>query len=120
MLPTESVSELRSVDLQGHERWLQTFPGQYVLHDCRDDGAVLLERMNTSAEIAAVLPGSGDVVDLSWLNDSTVADVSPDGRQILFLEGTAPRYSAYLRGTQAGASAVRLGDGLPTGLSPDG
>ena len=118
MLPGNGVSELRAVDTNGRDRWLLTLPGAYVLHDCRADGGALVERMNTSDEIA-LLPGDGEQRDLSWLNNSTVSDLSADGAVMLFAEGTAPAFSAYLRRTD-GSPAVRLGDGYPDALSPDG
>ncbi len=111
------VSELRGVTTSGHDRLLLRLPGQYVLQDCRSDGAVLVERMNTSGEIAAITPESADPVDLSLLNDALVTDVSRDGRLILFAGGAS---GAYLRGTNVRQAPVKLGDGLPLNLSPDG
>ena len=51
-----------------------------------------------------------------------MADVSEDGRTVLFSEsGEAggPGYSVFLRGTD-GSPAIRLGEGSASSLSPDG
>ena len=61
-------------------------------------------------------------VDLTWLDWSLLADLTPDGKAILFSEageGGGAGYSAYLRRTD-GAAAVRLGEGSAQALSPDG
>jgi hypothetical protein len=62
-------------------------------------------------------PGLERERDLSWSDtaDSQVADVSADGKTLLFLCGGG----ACLRGTDGGP-VVRLGKGFPLGLSPDG
>jgi hypothetical protein len=59
--------------------------------------------------------------DLSWLDASWAADLSHDGRLLLFTEtgqGGGSAFSAYLRGTD-GSAAVRLGAGQAVALSPD-
>jgi hypothetical protein len=70
----------------------------------------------------ALAPGSADESELTWMDFSWIADISADGRQILFgEEGVAggPGYAVYLRGTDR-SPAVRLGKGNPQSLSPDG
>ena len=60
--------------------------------------------------------------DLSWLDLSAAADLSPDGDTLLFYEsgeGGGPEYSIFLRKTD-GSLPVRLGPGRANGLSPDG
>jgi Tol biopolymer transport system component len=67
-------------------------------------------------------PGEAKERDLSWLDWSVPADLSPDGRVVLFLEageGGGPKYAVYSRKTD-GSPAVRLGDGTGLALSPDG
>ena len=59
--------------------------------------------------------------DLSWLDASWVADLSHDGRLLLFTEsgqGGGAKMAVYLRGTD-GSQAVRLGEGRAIALSPD-
>jgi len=60
--------------------------------------------------------------DLSWLDWSILADVSPDGRTILFSEtreGGGPKSAVYLRRADAPVP-LRLADGIADALSPDG
>ena len=62
--------------------------------------------------------------DLSWLEYSvlTPGEPSPDGSEFVFSEETetnGPDYAACIRKFD-GSPPVRLGEGLPTSLSPDG
>jgi Tol biopolymer transport system component len=57
---------------------------------------------------------------LSWLGTSSVSALTPDGKQGLFGEFTQHSPAgAFLRPLD-GSPAVRLGDGLPYAISPDG
>jgi eukaryotic-like serine/threonine-protein kinase len=59
---------------------------------------------------------------LSWQDWTVPNDISEDGKFVLFVEaGEAGggQYAAFIRET-SGASAVRLGEGSPVALSPDG
>lgn len=60
--------------------------------------------------------------DLSWFDWSLTADVSRDGRNLVFFEsgeGVGANYSTFIRGMD-GSPAVRLGSGTYPSLSPDG
>jgi serine/threonine protein kinase/dipeptidyl aminopeptidase/acylaminoacyl peptidase len=60
--------------------------------------------------------------DASWLDWSALADLSPDGRSILFSEtreGGGARGSVYLR-RASDPAPIHLGDGQGDALSPDG
>lgn len=60
--------------------------------------------------------------DLSWFDWSTTADLSADGKRLLFYEwggGVAGNPIVYIRDT-SGGDAVRLGEGRALALSPDG
>src|SRR5690606_8919585 len=88
-------------------------PGNTSLHDIAPDGRVLMARTDDRGGISLRVAGETAERDLSWLDSSMLADISPDGQQILFTEsgvGGGPHESAYLRGTD-GSAAVRLGDG---------
>ncbi len=68
-------------------------------------------------------PGNAQERDLSWFDWSTSADLSADGKNLLFYEwGTAvggvPR--VYLRRVDGSNDPVLLGQGKAMGLSPDG
>jgi hypothetical protein len=67
-------------------------------------------------------PGSASEIDFSWLDGSEAADISRDGRTLLFNEtaaGGGETQSFYVRGMD-GSPAIRLGEGSATTLSGDG
>lgn len=114
-------SALHAVSLDGRERLVYRAPGRLVLHDVGPDGRALLARNSVRLELR--LGGNEPAVerDQSWFDLPFLADVTADGRGVLFGEsGDAggPRYGIYLR--KDGAPPVRLGDGRPWSLSPDG
>ncbi|MBA3295490.1 MAG: serine/threonine-protein kinase [Acidobacteria bacterium] len=106
----------------GDVRIVARVPGNTSLHDIAPDGRLLIARTDDRSGIAVRAPGDAVERDLSWLDASNLADISRDGRQVLFHEhgvGGGPRGSTYVRGTD-GSPAVRLGEGLARALSPDG
>ena len=112
--------ELRSVDLRGRVRRRGGLPTQADIMDISRDGRALLVAGELRIGIAGLPPGETRERDLSWLNVSDAADLSADGRMVLFTERGAVRSgSVYLRRTD-GSPAVRLGDGTAVALSPDG
>lgn len=97
-------------------------PGNATLWDVLPDGRALLAQTDDRTLLVARQPGDSGDRDMSWLDASWVADVSRDGRQILFSEtgqGGGPKGAAYLRASD-GAPAVRLSSGQALALSPDG
>ncbi len=113
---------LFGVSLSGKVRLLVRVPGELTLLDVDRDGNVLMTRGNDRSGMLVMAPGASKEHDLSWLDWSTPYDISRDGRTILFSEGGeggGPKYGAYLRNTD-GSPAVRLGEGSPLSLSPDG
>ena len=67
-------------------------------------------------------PAEGKERDISWLDRSQLADISDDGKTLLFFEtgdGSSRHRSVYIRNVDA-PDAVGLGDGWAFGLSPDG
>jgi hypothetical protein len=106
----------------GEVRPLLRVPGELALYDVARDGRVLLTQVNRRISLVARAPGEARERSLSWFESSELADLSVDGRWVLFTEsgpGGGERTSVYLRGTD-GAPAVRLGDGWALALSPDG
>jgi len=113
---------LRAVTLIGAERLIQRPLGQIDLEDISRTGRVMLVQPNFRVEMMALGPGATKERDLTWLGLSGVADISRDGRQVLFTqlpEGAGEGGLAYIRQTD-GTPAVRLGDGVALALSPDG
>jgi Tol biopolymer transport system component len=113
---------LYAVDLSGKQRLLARVPGALTLLDIARDGRVLLRREASRQEIKGFIAGDAKGRELSWFDYSLSADLSHDGKILLFGEvGEAggDSYGIYIRGTD-GTPAVRLGNGNPQALSPDG
>lgn len=118
----ERGSGLYALNRSGEVRPLLRVSGELALYDVAPDGGVLFAQVNRRVTLMARAPGDQEDRDLSWFATSELADLSQDGRWILFTEssqGGGERSSVYLRGTD-GSPAVRLGDGKALALSPDG
>jgi Tol biopolymer transport system component len=115
-------SALYAVTLDGRERLVFSSPGTLKLHDVSSDGRyVLLTRGTTRGGVMSLGPDGAKERELSWFDYSTVADLSRDGKTLLFYEwgeGVAARPTIFIRGTD-GSDAIRLGEGRPLALSPD-
>ncbi len=119
--PTGIARALYAVDLSGRQRVLARVAGSIRLDDVAASGRVLLTHEHIKQRLMALAPGETRERDLSWLDYSLAEAISPDGREVLFVEGGeggGPGYSAFLRRTD-GSPAIRLGEGDPLSLSPD-
>jgi len=108
-----------AVTLDGETRILARGLG---IQDVAPNGDALFRRKAFHKGITFVDTKEGVERDLSWLDWAHIADISDDGRSILFTEageGGGLDLATYLRATDGGP-AVRLGDGLAASLSPDG
>jgi eukaryotic-like serine/threonine-protein kinase len=106
----------------GRERLVARLPAYVSVEDIAADRRVLIS-LHTLSESMVHVPSSGDPRDLYWHDQSQARDISRDGGTILFSESgsaTGQDYDAYLRKTDLSSQVVRLGDGLPLALSPDG
>lgn len=113
---------LYAMALSGQERLVLRTTSRLMLHDISRDGRVLLTSFSNSTNLVSQQPGEIKERDLSWLDQGSLSDLSPDGRTILIDytgEGSGTNGATYLRQTD-GAPAVRLGDGMGARLSPDG
>jgi eukaryotic-like serine/threonine-protein kinase len=121
---------LYAVTPSGKERLVARMPGTLMLLDIWKDGRILLNRASWRRELIGVFSGDAHERDLSWLDYSYPADLSVDGKTLLFDEegmggglayghdeGLA--YAVYLRNSD-GTPAVLLGEGSAIALSPDG
>ena len=105
----------------GKPRLLAQAPGDLLLHDVNRDGRVLLARDNSRRGLIGLRAGESSERDLSWFDWSYPADLSADGKTLLFREegaGGGLSYSAYVRTTD-GSPAILLGEGRAFALSPD-
>lgn len=116
------TSALYSVDPTGKRRLVTRVPGSLDLDDISRDGRVLLAHHTILQIVTGLVPGGEKERNLAWLDGSIPADLSPDGKVLVFTEiaeGSGPTPAVYLRKTD-GSPAVRLGDGSAIALSPDG
>jgi serine/threonine protein kinase/Tol biopolymer transport system component len=121
---------LYAVTLDGKERMVLRLPGALMLFDIAKDGRVLMMRASWRRELVGTIPGEARQRDLSWLDYSYPADLSSDGKTLLFDEeggggsldyskSGGLSYAVYIRKTD-GSPAVLLGEGGAVALSPDG
>ncbi len=103
----------------GTKRRVTTLPGDFVLHDVSADGRVLLGRLSESSQILGDFPGETRPRNLSHLDRSVAAGLTPSGDTLLFNEIGQGSRSVYLRRTD-GSPAEKLADGYAWALSPDG
>lgn len=119
---TGGVRALFKVTVAGQQRQVRRESGNLSVHDVSRDGRLLLTRDTMRGEVFGRIHPESNEHELGWLDNSFAPDLSPDGSTILLsVQGEASRtgYAVYLRRTD-GSPAVRLGDGLPRQLSPDG
>ncbi|HSP05626.1 MAG TPA: protein kinase, partial [Acidobacteriota bacterium] len=108
--------------LSGRERLACRVAGRLRLQDIAPDGTVLLARDDMRNNLRVLAPGDASEKELSWQDGSVLADLSDDGRTIVFFESweaAGEKYGVYIRSTD-GSPAVRLADGIAGGMSPDG
>ncbi|MGD1022947.1 MAG: protein kinase [Candidatus Sulfotelmatobacter sp.] len=121
---------LYAVTLDGKERMVLRLPGALMLFDIWKDGRVLMMRASWRRELVGMIAGETKQRDLSWLDYSYPAGLSPDGKTLLFDEeggggslayskSGGLSYAVYIRKTD-GSPAVLLGEGGALALSPDG
>lgn len=110
---------LWGVDREGRLRMIHSFPDFFLLQDIAEGGALFV----ASSEDTHLLLRRGEEApsDFSWLGSTFVADISPDGRSILFSDGapSAGTLGAWVRPLD-GSEAIRIADGDPGEFSPDG
>jgi Tol biopolymer transport system component len=116
-LEAEKDYALHAVSLSGRERLLMRSAHRPALHDALPDGRLLLDLSDFRWEVAGLEPGQSRERGLSWSQSPEAYDISADGKAFVFCVGLPP--VTYF-GTMDGAPPVRLGDGCPSGLSPDG
>jgi len=121
---------LYAVTLDGKERMVLRLPGALMLFDIFKDGRVLMMRASWRRELVGVNVQDNKQRDLSWLDYSYPAEISSDGKMLLFDEeggggslayskSGGLTYAVYIRKTD-GSPAVLLGEGGAVALSPDG
>jgi serine/threonine protein kinase/WD40 repeat protein len=119
---------LYSVDVDDNSvRLVTRLTGGIRIFDLSPRGDALLSNGNWRAALVWKAPDAIATMpeperDVSWLDWSALADLSPDGRAILFSEtreGGGGKGAVYLRHLSDPAP-IHLGDGLGDAISPDG
>ncbi len=113
---------LYAIDLAGKRRLVARAPGTLELDDIFRDGRVLAAHHTIVQILNGLIAGTEKERDLSWLDGSVPADLSGDGKTLVFTEtaeGSEGKPVVYLRRTD-GSPALRLGEGTAIALSPDG
>jgi eukaryotic-like serine/threonine-protein kinase len=112
---------LHAASLSGRVRLIERVPAWLLLQDISRDGRVLLMKGLHLLGMMCLVPGESQERDLGWLDQSEAEGLSADGKTLLFAETGEGSWvqGVYTRGTD-GSPAVRLGDGHPESLSPDG
>jgi hypothetical protein len=121
---SDAVEErpLEAVSLSGRRRVLDRIAGAASLFDVSQEGVALVEHAFARWRVLSRAPGEDRERDLSVFDRTEAVDISADGRTVLLSEWGAAvgaRRVVYLRSTD-GSPAMRLGEGQPMALSPDG
>jgi dipeptidyl aminopeptidase/acylaminoacyl peptidase len=120
-----SGTKLSDVSLQGHVRPLYQVTGSALLQDIAPDGRMLISFVEQRRHIAMMRPGQATRRELTWLSNPVIADLSADGRKLLFQDGELWGISTLwqihaMLGATDGTPPKDLGPGIPLALSPDG
>ena len=117
-----NLNVLYSASASKKPRLLVAAPGVLQIQAIARDGRALLTESNLHVKVFAHRPDVGPDRDLSWLDWSLMRDITRDGKRLLFdetAEGGGKSFSVYVRDAD-GSPAVRLGEGVGMGFSPDG
>ncbi len=120
--PAGTWQTLYGLDLSGRLRVAMKSAGGLTVHDVSSSGRWLVTRDDFRNDISVLAPGASAERDVSWLDSSVWPFLSRDGSMLLFDDQSAAagaNYTVCLRKADGGP-VVRLGEGLPYGLSPDG
>jgi eukaryotic-like serine/threonine-protein kinase len=107
-----------AVTLDGRRRVVWSSPSFLKLFDVAPDGRVLMGTEISERRVEALFSGASSPADVSLRAASVSFWMSDDGSAVTLADQATENYSAYLM--TSGTSAVRLGDGQPFGISPDG
>jgi serine/threonine protein kinase len=113
---------LYAIDLKGHKRLVQRFPGHINIFDIARDGRVLLRTDSTQLGILAKGPGDKAERELSILDSGILEGIADDGRMVAASvtgEAGGAKGSIYTRKLD-GSAPLRVGDGHAFMLSSDG
>ena len=114
--------QIHASTLDGKVRQISQTPGRLLVTDVDKAGRVLAFQSARDVRVGVLLAGAAAEVDLSWLGEALVRDISADGTRVVFSysgTGASLNYSVYMRGVD-GSDAVQIGEGQAQQFSPDG
>ncbi len=116
-------AKLEAITLAGKRRLLANFPEPLSggVQDVSRDGRGLLLLGEFGSTIVVLPPGETQERELSWLGHSGVAEISRDGKRLLFNDGArSVTGGVYFRSTDESFPPILLAEGAGgLGLSPD-
>jgi len=95
-------------------------PSLIGLEDVAPDGRVLVTLMTVRAMMRVLRPGDAKEQDLSWRESSFAKALTPDGKTLLFDEGSEGYFHAIYLRSMDGSPAKHIGEGRAMAISPDG
>jgi hypothetical protein len=112
---------VRAIALDGRELAHVPAAGRLRVHDAVPGGRLAITHVSGRMRLMARAPGATQDADLSLSDVSLVADLSADGRTLVFAEfgDVDTANGCYIRST-GGGPALRLGEGIPADLADDG
>jgi eukaryotic-like serine/threonine-protein kinase len=114
---------INAVNTAGRTRLVARVPGDIWLQDVDRRGRILLTRNIPRSGVLVLARGETQERDVSWLDFSSVTDLSTDGRLILLADIGGELSAAgggFAVRTTDGGPIIDLGRGLPLALSADG
>jgi Tol biopolymer transport system component len=111
---------LYAVDLRGKQRLLLRLPELIILNDVARDGRTLLSLFALRTTMRGLSAGEPMERDLSWHESSLAKAMTPDGKTLLFDEGSEGRFHAIYVRPMDGSPAKQIGEGRSLAISPDG
>jgi len=114
--------DVMALSMRGKERVVLPAAGRFTLNDIARDGRLLVAVESGRREMM-IGHRDGAERNLTWLDWSFLAGISPDGSRVVFEEQVGARRNnanaVYVRKSD-GSPAVRFGEGTARSFSPDG
>ncbi len=109
-----------AVTLAGKLRLVMRLPTWIELQDVSRDGKALVSLVALRWTTRGRGPGETQERDLSWHEGSLVRGLTPDGKTMLFDEGSEGYFHTIYVRPMDGSPAKRIGEGRAMAISPDG
>jgi hypothetical protein len=108
--------------LDGKVRRVSQTPGRLLITDVDKAGRLLAYESQRDIRIGLLAADAAAELDLSWLGQSLMRDISSDGKRVVMSysgPGSNVNYNVYVRSAD-GSDAAQIGEGQAQQFSPDG